>query len=99
MPDTGVNAPAIRIMPADGHIIDADEGHQDTHRNDQPEGAITRHRESQSKHISFAYAPIAIEDSGGSRGVAVCRPFEFPNDHLFIDLHFLFLPLTELHFV
>src|SRR5580704_15639327 len=64
MANAGVNSPSVRIMPADGHVIHADQRHQYTHGQDQPERAVAGYRESQAYDVGLACAPIAVENRG-----------------------------------
>src|ERR1700730_12792457 len=81
MANAGVNSPSVRIMPADGHVIHADERHQHAHGQDQPERAVAGYRESQANDVGFARAPIAVENRSSSRRVDITRPSGSPNDH------------------
>src|ERR1043166_833721 len=77
-----VHAAAVRIKPADDHVVDADEGSENTHRRDQPKGSVTGNRESQSDDVGLARAPIAIENSGRARHIHVARTLDVCCYHL-----------------
>src|SRR5947207_12885294 len=68
-----VNAAAIRIKPADDHVVDPDERSQNAHRGDQPERRVAADRERQADDVRFAGAPVPVQNRGRARDVDVAR--------------------------
>src|SRR6266516_1155167 len=73
MPHAGVNAATVRIKAADDHVVEADECGEHAHRRDQPERRVAGHRKSQANHISFAGAPVAVQNRGRAFPIDIAR--------------------------
>ena len=76
MPHARVNAAAIRIKAADDHVVDADERSENAHCGDQPERGVTGHGKGEADDVSFARAPIAVQDGGRARRVDIARTLD-----------------------
>ncbi len=78
----GINAAAVRVVAADGHVIDADQGGQQAHGGDEPEGTVAADGKGQADDVGLAGAPVAIENGGGAGRIDVARPSGVTgNDH------------------
>ena len=81
MANTGVNAAAVWIKPADDHVIDPDERGQDAHRRDQPERGVAGDSERQPNDVGLARAPVAVENRGRALPIHIARPLNVCRDH------------------
>src|SRR6202041_1626683 len=85
MPHTGINAAAVRIMFADGHVIDPHQRGEQTHGRNEPERTVTAHGKSQADDVSLAGSPIAIKNGGGSRPIHIARALRITGNHKWPD--------------
>ena len=82
MTNACINATAIRVKPADDHVVDPDERRQDAHRGDQPKRGVTADGERQPNDVRFARSPVAVENRRRPRNVDVARTFNVGCDHI-----------------
>src|ERR1700694_1377286 len=81
MPHTRVNTAAIRVEPADDHVIEPDERGEHAHRGDEPKRRVPSDGKSKANDVGFARAPIAVKNRGGARRVYVARTLNVGWDH------------------
>ena len=84
MTHAGINTAAVWIKAADDHVVEADECGEDAHRRDQPERRVTGDGESQSNHVSFASAPVAVQDRGRPFPIDIARTFNVCWDQILV---------------
>src|SRR5438045_5340774 len=75
MPHACVNAAAIRIQPANDHVIDPDQRRENAHRRDEPERRITGYGERETDDVRFTRPPIAVKNRRRARHIDVARSF------------------------
>src|SRR5206468_9525307 len=73
MTHAGINTAAVWIEAANDHVVQADECGEDAHRRDQPERRVTGDGESQADHVSFAGAPVAVQNRGRALPIHIAR--------------------------
>src|SRR5438552_11207355 len=73
MPNARVHSAAVWIKAADDHVVEADEGGEDAHRRDQPERCVTGNSESEADHVSFAGAPVTVQNRGRALPIHIAR--------------------------
>src|SRR5271165_5854073 len=88
MINAGVHATPVGIVPADGHVIDADQGQKRRHCQNEPERAVAGDRKGQANHISLTGAPVAVQDSCRTRRIDVARPLGSTENHPFEEKSF-----------
>src|SRR3984893_18717489 len=81
MINAGVHAAPVRIVPADGHVIDAYQGQKRRHCREEPERAVAGDRKRQANPITFTGAPVAVQDSLRARRIDITRPLGFTENH------------------
>src|ERR1700760_2585971 len=81
MINAGIDPTSVGIVPADGHVIDADQDEKQRHRQDEPERAIAGDRKGQANDVSLAGTPITIQNSRCPRRIDVTRSFGLAENH------------------
>ena len=81
VPDAGIDPAAVRIMFADGHVVDPHQGGEQTHGRDQPKRTVTRHGKRQADDVGLAGTPIPVKNGGGARRVHVAWPLRLTENH------------------
>src|SRR6266700_5141150 len=73
MPDTCINAAAVRVKTANDHVVQADQCSQHAHGSDEPERCVTGDCESEANDVGFARAPVTIKNRGRARHIDIAR--------------------------
>ena len=69
----GIDTPAIRIVAADGDVVQADQRRQQTHGPDEPRRAVSGHRKGETDDISLTGSPVTVEDRSRPLPIDIAR--------------------------
>ena len=68
-----IDTTTVRIMTADGDVIESYQGRQQAHHADEPRGAVARHGEGQTNDVGLAGSPVSVKDRRRPLPVDVTR--------------------------